>query len=82
MAAFIAKDITFDYNVLAMRDENSEATQTLLTLQEAQLATDYSISVLADSATSAAHLKQHLTSLPLVGDVTTPLDFLPSLALF
>ena len=78
VAAFIAKDVTFDYNVLAMRDENSEATQTLLTLQEAQLATDYSISVLADSATSAAHLKQHLTSLPLVGDVTTPLDFLPS----
>ena len=78
VAAFIAKDITFDYNVLAMRDENSEATQTLLTLQEAQLATDYSISVLADSATSAAHLKAHLTSLPLVGDVTTPLDFLPS----
>lgn len=78
IAALIAKDLTFDYNVLAMRDENSEATQTLLKLQEANLVTDYSISVIADTGAAANRLKQDLTNLSLVGDVTTPLDFLPS----
>ena len=78
VAALIAKDLAFDYNVLAMQDENSEATQTLLKLQEAGLATDYSISVIANTAIAADQLKQDLAKLSLVGDVTTPLDFLPS----
>ena len=78
VAALIAKDLTFDYNVLAMQDENSEATQTLLKLQEASLVTDYSISVIADTGAAADRLKHELTQLSLVGDVTTPLDFLPS----
>jgi len=77
LAALIAKDLAFDYNVLAMRDENSEATRTLLTLQEANLVTDYSISVIADTGAAADRLKHDLTQLSLVGDVTTPLDFLP-----
>jgi hopanoid biosynthesis associated RND transporter like protein HpnN len=76
-AGFVAKDLEFDYSVLAMRDANSEGMSTLLDLQRDKITTDYSISVIASDGEEAKNLKASLGSLDVVGDVTTPLDFVP-----
>ena len=47
-AVWHAREVRFDYSVLAIRDKSSEAITTLLELQEQGLATDYSIAVLAE----------------------------------
>ena len=78
VAFYHAREVRFDYSVLAMRDASTEAMTTLLELQEEQIVTDYSISVLAADAEQAAILKQELQGLDVVGDVTIPLDFLPT----
>jgi hopanoid biosynthesis associated RND transporter like protein HpnN len=77
-AAFFARDLEFDYSVLAMRDASTEGMQTLLELQENGVTTDYSIVVLAQDAVAAQALKDELVALPEVGDVTIPADLLPA----
>ena len=77
-AAWTAKDLRFDYSVLALRDENTEAMSTLLELQENQIATDYSINVLAPDAATAAQLKRGIAMLPEVGEVLVPADLVPA----
>ena len=77
-ALWAAKDLRFDYSVLAMRDAEAPAMQALLALQEDQQTTDYSVHVLAPNAASAAELKQRLQTLPSVGTVTTPTEFVPA----
>jgi len=75
-AGWFAKDVRFDYSVLAMRDKSSEAITTLLELQERELATDYSIAVLAEQD-SIEPLKAAFLALPTVATVTTPSDAVP-----
>jgi hypothetical protein len=70
-AAWFAKDARFDYSVLAMRDKNSESMATLLELQQQQLATNYSVSILA-APEEAAALAERLRALPTVAEVKTP----------
>jgi hypothetical protein len=77
IAAFFARDLDFDYSVLAMRDASTEGMQTLLELQENGVSTDYSIVVLADDGVAAKALKDQLVALPEVGVVTIPADLLP-----
>ncbi|HIG42568.1 MAG TPA: hypothetical protein EYQ14_18790 [Gammaproteobacteria bacterium] len=77
LAFYFARDIRFDYSVLAMRDASTEAMTTLLELQDEKIATDYSISVLARNAQHAEALKVRLQELEVVGDVSIPADFLP-----
>lgn len=77
-ALFSAKDLRFDYSVLAMRDAQAPAMQALLELQQDRQTTDYSVHVLAADAQAAAELKQQLLQLPTVGAVTTPADFVPA----
>lgn len=77
LALNLAKEVRFDYSVLAMRDADSPAMRALLDLQRDQLTTDYSVHVLAGDAAAAAELKTRLLALPTVGAVTTPGDFVP-----
>lgn len=77
VAIYYAKEIRFDYSVLAMRDASTEAMTTLLELQDKKITTDYSISILVADAGEAEALKQQLQHLSVVGDVAIPSDFLP-----
>lgn len=77
IALYFAQNIRFDYSVLAMRDTNTEGMASLIDLQKNRQVTDYSISVLADDQAMAAALKTRLKKLDEVGDVDTPLDFVP-----
>lgn len=77
IALYFAQNIRFDYSVLAMRDTNTEGMASLIDLQKNRQVTDYSISVLADDQAIAGALKTRLKKLDEVGDVDTPLDFVP-----
>jgi hopanoid biosynthesis associated RND transporter like protein HpnN len=76
-ALYAARDLTFDYSVLALRDENTEAMSTLLELQDNGVSTDYSINLLADDAEEAVELVARLELLPEVGAVIAPSSLVP-----
>ena len=78
IALYFAQNIRFDYSVLAMRDTNTEGMASLIDLQKNHQVTDYSISVLAADRVEAVQLKTALQKLDEVGDVDTPLDFVPT----
>lgn len=75
-ALYSAKNLRFDYSVLALRDQTTEAMSTLLELQENGISTDYSISLLAEAA-DAAGLVARLEALPEVGAVIAPANLVP-----
>ena len=77
IAALFARDLRFDYSVLAMRDQGTEGMATLIELQDNEIATDYSISVLVKEETGAIQLREALLALPEVGAVTSALDLVP-----
>lgn len=77
ISGWYAKDLKFDYSVLAMRDVETEGMQTLLELQQAKITTDYSISVLANGPEQARQLSQSLEQLDEVASVTSPTDLVP-----
>lgn len=77
-AGWLAKDLKFDYSVLAMRDASTEAMSTLLELQAHHITTDYSTSVLAADAAAARRLKPVLEALPESGAVSIPEDRIPA----
>ena len=60
-----------------MRDAQSPAMRALLDLQSDRQTTDYSVHILAPDAESAAALQTRLKTLPTVGAVTIPDDFVP-----
>jgi uncharacterized protein len=76
-AGWIAKDLRFDYSVLALRDAETEAMSTLLELQATGISTDYSTAVLAADADAARELQRVLSALPEVGAVSAPADLVP-----
>lgn len=76
-ALYFAKDMQFDYSVLAMRDSSTEGMQTLLDLQDQGIATDYSISVLANDS-ETQELIAELESRSVVGNVLGPEQLLPT----
>ncbi len=71
-----ARELRFDYSVLALRDSATEGMSTLLELQDAGAATDYSISVLAQPS-EAAELSRRLAQLTEVATVSGPEDWVP-----
>lgn len=77
VALWFARDLRFDYSVLAMRDASTEAMSTLLELQRDGVATDYSIMVMAPGAAAVGALKARLEQIPEVGTVQTPADLVP-----
>jgi hopanoid biosynthesis associated RND transporter like protein HpnN len=78
VSGWIAKDLRFDYSVLAMRDATTEGMRTLLELQAEGITTDYSIAVLATDADQAMLLTEQLTQLDEVSGVTGPDDLIPT----
>lgn len=56
----LASRLHFDFSTLALKAPGSESMQTLQELQEQEIATDYTLSVLADSPQQAEQLKQQL----------------------
>lgn len=76
-AALMAKDLRFDYNVIAMRDHEAEATATLLELQREAMVTDYSIAVLVPP-TEVDATKTRLEQLDVVATVDAPSDLVPA----
>ena len=72
-----AKDVQFNYSVLAMRDKGTEAMSTLLELQQQGIVTDYSIAVVAGPDTDMKALSAELQALPSVAKVELPADLLP-----
>lgn len=76
-AVWLAKDVSFDFSNLALRDPNSEAMRTLQELQDENVITDYAMQYVASDAQRARSLKQELTQLPAVKDVLLPGDYLP-----
>ncbi|NRB39129.1 MAG: MMPL family transporter [Pseudomonadales bacterium] len=77
LAFWYAKDVRFNYSVLAMRDKDSEAMSTLLEMQQQGIVTDYSIFVMADENTDITQLKADLQALSSVASVELPQDNLP-----
>lgn len=76
-AVWWARDLRFDYSVLALRDAGTEGMSTLLDLQHDGVTTDYSISVLAPDAAAASALSARLQRLPRVAGVSSPADWIP-----
>lgn len=74
---FVIKDIQFDYSVLAMQNNQTEAMQTLNELQQNDIFTDYGIAVIAPDLNSLNHLIPELESLASVSKVATPMAMVP-----
>lgn len=76
-AGLAAKDAYFDFSTLALKDQQSEAMETFLELQENKVITAFSISYVADSDQDARNIKEKLLALAVVSDVLIPEDYLP-----
>lgn len=77
MLAAIATQARFDYSTLSLKDPESEAMMTLKELHEADIVTDYALTIVADNRAMASGLKKQLLMLDVVSDVKTPEDYLP-----
>jgi hopanoid biosynthesis associated RND transporter like protein HpnN len=78
ISIWLARDLRFDFSVLALRDADTEAMSTLLELQDNAVTTDYSINILAEDAQAAIALKSRLEALEEVGVVLIPDDLVPA----
>lgn len=76
-AAWYVRDMTFNYNLLSMRDQQSEAVITLRELQDNKVITNYGIAALVDPDTDLDALKQRLLALPSVADVDISSEHIP-----
>lgn len=74
----LIRHMSFDYSVLALRDESSEGMRTLVELQQRQIVTDYSVVVVANNEVKAQELTSALLQLNTVGDVFSISDLVPS----
>lgn len=68
-AGAIASRLHFDFSTLALKAPASESMQTFKELQDQAIATDYSLSVMAESQQQAEQFKQQLEMLPTVARV-------------
>lgn len=76
-ALLISTQMRFDFNTLSMRDPTSESLRTLRELQEQEIVTDYSATILADSLEGAEVLAERLQALPEVSEARPPSYFVP-----
>ena len=75
-AGGVARNMSFDYSVLALRDPQSESMRTLRVLQREGIVTDYALSILSDE--SQLPELEELVELDIVDKVTTPLEYVPA----
>lgn len=76
-ALLLARQIHFDYSVLALRDPTAESMTTLRELQREGVVNEYAISVLTPDRNTITALQTALEALPTVASVESPLDYLP-----
>ncbi len=77
LSATIAAQINFDYNTLALKDQDSESLQALKRLQDEGFSTDYTVTILADSLEAVDTVAGELKKLTTIEDVDTPYQFVP-----
>ncbi|GIT39871.1 MAG: hypothetical protein Ct9H300mP8_10670 [Gammaproteobacteria bacterium] len=65
VAAAVGSRMYFDYSVLALRDPDSESMRTLALLQEEEIVTDYTLSILTQDDQETRNLNR-LLDLPRV----------------
>lgn len=76
LAAWYIKDTRFNYNLLSMRNQESEAVVTLRELQDNKLINTYTIAALVN-AEDIPQIKERLLALPSVANVDIPQELLP-----
>lgn len=74
----LAKDATFDFSTLSLKDPDSESVLTLKVLVEEGFVTDYSSFILAKDLGEAERLSEALGRLSEVDVAVTPLDLVPA----
>lgn len=74
----LAKDATFDFSTLSLKDPESESVLTLQDLIAEGFVTDYSGFVLAQDIDEAERLSRALERLPEVEAALTPFDLVPT----
>jgi len=77
-AGLVATRLHFDFSTLALKAPASESMQTFSELQEQHIATDYSLTVLADSTQQAEQLRSQLEALATVARVEGVEAILPA----
>lgn len=70
-------DMRFNYNLLSMRNQSSEAMVALRELQDRHLVNTYAVATVPDKGTDLAALKERLLELPIVVAVQLPEENLP-----
>ena len=73
----IATQAQFDYSTLSLKDQKSEAMETLIELQREDIITDFALTYVADDLDAANNAREKLEELAVVSDVKTPTDYLP-----
>jgi len=74
LAFYFAKDVHFDFSVLALRNPDSESMLALTDLQKEGLVTDYSLSIVSDDLNQTWSDLERLKS---VDKVSTPISYVP-----
>lgn len=77
VAGLIATRMTFDFSTLSMRDPNSESMVTLRDLQDEEIVTDYTATILAEDAPGAEALADRLEALDVVVEARAPSYYVP-----
>ena len=72
VATLLSTQIRFDFSTLSMRDPESESVRTLRDLQEEEIVTDYSATVLAENRQDAERLAAELEALESVLEARPP----------
>jgi uncharacterized protein len=72
LAAFLSSHTSFDFSTLSMRDPESESMQTLRDLQEEEIVTDYSATILAENMEEAERIAVELEALDAVLEARSP----------
>jgi hopanoid biosynthesis associated RND transporter like protein HpnN len=78
VAALAARRVSFDCNVVAMRDPGSESVETFRDLLADSATSPWSVDVLAPSLAEAETLASRLRAVPEVASAVTAADYVPS----
>ncbi len=77
LTTWYISDTRFNYNLLSMRNPDTEAVIALRHLQDNHLVNSYAVATLVKKDTDLAALKQRLLALPTVAAVELPEEHLP-----
>lgn len=78
VSSWYISDTSFNYNVLSMRNPDSEAMLTLRDLQDNHIVNSYAVATIVDKNSDLHALKQRLEALDTVAVVELPEEHLPA----